>query len=852
MSPKRRLSAPTINIEPSGLQLFHANPALRRAVASVDPRMPAFNATVYVIVDCGPGVGPQLGIATRIPSKTGPKSSRTCPTNDGTRTGWLSASSSLPMDLVLPAPHEALATSVLPVQDDCGSSRGPGELRELKIMAYPSVIPDEEGKEMEFRPDTFPKLHTLECKLSLPRMQVKPPEGLSAPATFSSIRSPGEPVYLLGQSCPQLREISLILFLDRGTRAVWFGPPLDVDVLYGLAPFHNLVSLRLAHSFPITLTDDQVRRIGTTWKHLKTLVLCVGPDANRLIKPEMGASILTLAVFAELLSNLSHLGLYFRRNDVVRFSGDLHPQHRFKNLRTLQVGFSPTPRGESEDLAFLLVSLCGLPAPTIDTAQPAWHPVAPRSYDHRFEAWGYVAEIMDGAIGKKSHGTEEERPGFRVNAHLTTRTLNCSEGELRTVSIKDKHLRALSYLFHDRANRIPKEPEPPGHRGKSERGGIARTERLKLLFNAKALLQGGREYDAISSVRNADWERFSYYARRVRTINIQPGGLRLFHVNKALRLVLASIDYPFGPSLLPHVRKVKWVACCPACQVLMLRATSSSTVDLELDLKSVSLIGSLRELAPDLRELALRMTEPTPVGSLEDPLSRWISSLRHLTTLWLPPYYLSKTIVAAAGELKELRELKIIADPSVRPDEEGKEMEFRPDTFPRLRILECNLSLPRAVQLLQPSPRVEALESLYLDCSGHDNQSVSTFTHLLGQSGPELREISLILFLDRRISAESFGQPLEVDVLYDPDADRLITPEMGTSIFTLALFAELLPNLSHLGLYFRNRDVVRFSGNLHPQHQFKNLRTLQRNPPGIRRRPIRMATALIHGDTLER
>ncbi|KAG8901251.1 hypothetical protein FRC00_008223 [Tulasnella sp. 408] len=399
---------------------------------------------------------------------------------------------------------------------------------------------------------------------------------------------------------------------------------------------------------------------------------------------------------------------------------------------------------------------------------------------------------------------------------------------------------------------------------------------FRLLFNAKALLQGGREYyqhlnpkDAISSVRNADWERFSYYARRVRTINIEPGGLRLFHVNKALRLVVASIDYPFGPSFLPHVRKVKWIACCPACQALMLRFTSSSTVDLELGLKSVSLIGSLRELAPDLRELALRMTEPTPVGSLEDPLSRWISSLRHLTTLWLPPYYLSKTIVAAAGELRELRELKIMADPSVRPDEEGKEMEFRPDTFPTLRILECNLSLPRAVQLLQPSPRVEALESLYLDCSGHDNQSVSALTHLLGQSGLQLREISLILFLDRRTSAESFG-PVNVDVLYslapchnlvslrlahsfpmtltdddvrwmgtkwkklktlvlciDPDTDRLITPEMGTSIFTLALFAELLPNLSHLGLYFRNRDVVRFSGNLHPQHQFKNLRTLQ-------------------------
>lgn len=381
---------------------------------------------------------------------------------------------------------------------------------------------------------------------------------------------------------------------------------------------------------------------------------------------------------------------------------------------------------------------------------------------------------------------------------------------------------------------------------------------------------------AIHSVRNANWEKFSYYAQRVRTINIEPSGLQLFHANKGLRLVLASIDHQLGPSFLPHVRKVKWIACCSECQLSMLRFTSSSTVELELCLnlsreEAVSLVGSLRELAPDLRELALRMTEPTPVGTLEAPLSRWISSLRHLTKLWLPPYFLSKTIVAAAGELRELRELKIIAECPVRQNEEGKEMEFRPDTFPMLRTVECNLSLTRAFQLLQPSPRVEALESLYLDCSGHDNQYIFPLTHLLGQSAPQLREISLILFSERQTSATSLGQPpLDVGVLYglapchalvslrlahsfpmtltdgdvrwigtawknletlvlciDPTADRLITPEMGTSIFTLAIFAEHLPSLSCLGLYFRRSDVVRFSGNLHPQHQFKNLRTLQ-------------------------
>ncbi|KAG9041802.1 hypothetical protein FS837_011708 [Tulasnella sp. UAMH 9824] len=57
----------------------------------------------------------------------------------------------------------------------------------------------------------------------------------------------------------------------------------------------------------------------------------------------MGMPISTLPLLAQLLPNLTHLGLYFKENGGMRFSGDLHPQYQFKNFRTLQVGFSSLP-----------------------------------------------------------------------------------------------------------------------------------------------------------------------------------------------------------------------------------------------------------------------------------------------------------------------------------------------------------------------------------------------------------------------------------------------------------------------------------------------------------------------------
>ncbi|KAG9022272.1 hypothetical protein FS837_006500, partial [Tulasnella sp. UAMH 9824] len=102
--------------------------------------MSTFDATIHLIVDCGPGVGPQLvpgrgGIVVRIPSRACPKSSSTRLTNDGTHTGWLPGSSSLPVDLVPTAPHGASATSVVLSKTIVAAAGELRQLRQLKMIA---------------------------------------------------------------------------------------------------------------------------------------------------------------------------------------------------------------------------------------------------------------------------------------------------------------------------------------------------------------------------------------------------------------------------------------------------------------------------------------------------------------------------------------------------------------------------------------------------------------------------------------------------------------------------------------------------------------------------------------------
>lgn len=375
-------------------------------------------------------------------------------------------------------------------------------------------------------------------------------------------------------------------------------------------------------------------------------------------------------------------------------------------------------------------------------------------------------------------------------------------------------------------------------------------------------------------MQDVDWTKFRSYAQRVTSITmIEPRGVRLFHDNRS-RIAAASGDHPFGPSFLPQVRRVRWAVCCLACQLSMAPFISPSIVKLELELNlweegAEPLFHLLQRHLLNLQELSI--TRSGTIGVLDLPLSQWISSLQHLTKLWLPPSYHSERIVAAAGGLRELKLFRIMKTSSVSPDDDGMQMEFRPNTFPALRTLEWNSTTTRAVRLLQPSPQVEALESLYLSKTTFDGSvDVPAFTRHLGQACPRLRDLYLNLIPEWPPTIPLPREPLDIESLYglapcqslariqighpfpltlsesdvhwisttwrkleclilcvSPNIGRPIEPRMGTSISLLPVFADVLPNLTHLGLYFQPDDEVRFSGDLYPQYQFKNLKTLK-------------------------
>ncbi|KIO32336.1 hypothetical protein M407DRAFT_18651 [Tulasnella calospora MUT 4182] len=349
-----------------------------------------------------------------------------------------------------------------------------------------------------------------------------------------------------------------------------------------------------------------------------------------------------------------------------------------------------------------------------------------------------------------------------------------------------------------------------------------------LLFDIKALSLSGMQYESISSTLGVDWIKFHSYAQRVRSLSIEPDSLGLFHDNKAL-MVAASVDHPIGTSLLPCVQR--------------------STVTLELGLglsaeEAEPLFRSLQRHAPKIQELAI--TSSNPIDALDFLLSQWISSLPHLTKLWLPPYYHSQRVVAAAGELRELRLLKTTEHNLAFPKDDEMQMEFRPNTFPMLRIFGWNSTIERNVRLLQPSPQVEALESLCLDCTELDSRvDVPAFTRHLGHACPRLRDIHFNLIFDPWIEP-LVGEPLDMDTLYglapcqslakirishpftltlnESDVHWIgttwkkleclvlcadintsshpINPWMGTSISILPLLADVLPNLTHLDYTF--------------------------------------------------
>ncbi|KAG8941642.1 hypothetical protein FRC04_004128 [Tulasnella sp. 424] len=322
----------------------------------------------------------------------------------------------LPLSLWISSLQNLTKLSLPPYYKSTNIVAAAGGLRVLKIFSRTENgfgIPNENGMQMEFQPDTFPELRALEWNSTLPNaIQLLQPsprvEALESLHLSCSGSNPPTSEVLaftrgLGKACPRLREITLDLFPDVWTPPLLTEQPLGMGVLDGLAPCQELAVLRVRHPLPTKLDENDVHLIGATWKKLECLVLCPNPSPLGRWSPT-GISISVLPLLANALPNLTHLGLLFDFNEAIKFSGDLYPQNQFKNLQTLEVGFSDVPRSEIQDLGSLLASLCNLSAPTIDVSRDRKHGPPYLGDNPRMERWEQVRRNLDMAMRIKICG----------------------------------------------------------------------------------------------------------------------------------------------------------------------------------------------------------------------------------------------------------------------------------------------------------------------------------------------------------------------------------------------------------------------------------------------------------------
>ncbi|KIO32396.1 hypothetical protein M407DRAFT_18707 [Tulasnella calospora MUT 4182] len=177
-------------------------------------------------------------------------------------------------------------------------------------------------------------------------------------------------VHHLGSKCVQLLDISLNFCLGWGPQGE-VASPLSFRVLESLFPCRKLRMLLVGHPHPLTINETDVERIAAAWPKLVIFELCKEPDLSLPIPEDMGNSLSILPTFARHFPMMKDLGLFFAKDQDFSFSGNLYPKFEFCQLDNLGVGVSAVPKGRSQDVGFLIASLCRV-EPTIEIGTSVW------------------------------------------------------------------------------------------------------------------------------------------------------------------------------------------------------------------------------------------------------------------------------------------------------------------------------------------------------------------------------------------------------------------------------------------------------------------------------------------------
>ena len=234
------------------------------------------------------------------------------------------------------------------------------KLSDLEVVvtndAYPQLL-TEEGSAFNSGPENYPNLRMLSLDMRprrVARLFKRAPN--LAQLMSITIRS----AHVGARSNLQLLGEALSTCQNLEHLALDFTGATVSPKFSNIQPFlkcRSVVSFELRQSQSLKLTAEDAVALGNAWPNLRKLSLCPEPAVQEL-ETSPGTAMDVLPALAEHCPKLEELGLFFDRDVVPTFNGDLEPKAQFQRLQTMNIGRSRVPRKEWSDVGFYLASLC--------------------------------------------------------------------------------------------------------------------------------------------------------------------------------------------------------------------------------------------------------------------------------------------------------------------------------------------------------------------------------------------------------------------------------------------------------------------------------------------------------------
>ncbi|KAG8994779.1 hypothetical protein FRB90_000345 [Tulasnella sp. 427] len=273
------------------------------------------------------------------------------------------------------------------------------------------------------------------------------------------------------------------------------------------------------------------------------------------------------------------------------------------------------------------------------------------------------------------------------------------------------------------------------------------------------------------ALMKADWDRFRHYTQRVRSVNLE----NVWEMEELPLNSAALIRMFHGVSaILPNVKEISWSFWNPDNSPAVIPFLGPQLEKLCLNTypwmdttahEQVQLFQSLTGHIQSLRSLEIASLSPVRCPKT---LATLIGSCPNLRLLDLPPYYLTKEVVAAAARLPHLEILYCDVSPGTERNYTGlgMEFEFTANSFPQLKKASFAAFPLRMAEIFQAPAHIANLEAVDLNCPlDGSTEEIKTIFANLAAGAPMLQDIRLVCTPIRQLQATSGFESLSIDTI---------------------------------------------------------------------------------------